>query len=1628
MKRLATQPREEQLDRLLETLRERSTSEYDKGKSFERLILGYLRVAPQWATKFDHVWLWEDWPGNSGQVDTGVDLVAEHAGGTGFTGIQCKFYGESTALTLTDTGTFFARTGKPPFTERMIIATTSRWSKHLLDTIQGQEKPTIRITVPELAASGVDWSSWKPDGTTPLKRETRKPRPHQERAIADVLKGLETHDRGKLIMACGTGKTFAGQQIAERIAGDGGLVLVLLPSISLLSQTVKEWAAWTSVPMTPFAVCSDTKAGARGDQEDISPFDLLVPATTDARELLDHLERSPAGHLRVLFSTYQSIPVLTEAQAGGLGSFDLAICDEAHRTTGATLVNVEDSNFVRVHDDAHVSARKRLYMTATPRLYSDGSKAKAEAEGAVLASMDDENVFGPEFHRLGFRDAVDRGLLTDYRVLVLAVDEGSVSTAFQDLISDEDHDLKLEGAAKIVGCLNALTKRNAHGASFSPRDTVPMQTALAFNTTIAQSKDFARLLGEVADRYEPVADGELITVEAAHVDGSHNALEREVKLSWLNEDVGEDRIRILSNARCLTEGVDVPTLDSVIFLEPRNSMVDVIQAVGRVMRLDPTGRKKLGYVILPIGIPAGITPSEALSNNQTYKVVWQVLNALRSHDERLNAVVNQLELNHTPPDRITVVHGGMGKGEPQDLDTGDDEADDSPTQLPLGFPIQEVTEAIYAQLVKKVGTRLYWEDWATDIAAIAARHETRIRSLIDDPELDVTAEFEKFVEGLRANLNDAIATDDAIGMLSQHLITRPVFEALFEDYDFIGSNPVSVAMQGMIDRLDLYALDKDRETLAGFYRDVRVRAEGIDNAAGKQEIINQLYERFFAKALPKTADQLGIVYTPIEVVDFIVRATDDALRRHLDCSLTDKGVHVLDPFTGTGTFIVRLLESGLIRPHDLARKFVDEIHANEILLLAYYIGAINIEATYHDLTTGSGDGPYQTFPGIVYTDSFETTESGSGTTIELFGQNNERAERQRDLPIRVIIGNPPYSAGQTSANDNAQNLRYPRLDARIAESYVKKASGSNLNKLYDSYIRAIRWASDRIEANPAGGVLAYVSNGGYIDSNVADGLRLTLTHEFQHLYVYNLRGNARTSGEQRRKEKDNVFGQGSRATVAILIAVRQGEKPPASGAVLHYHDIGDYLTRDQKLDLLRKAANAESPLDAVPWRTISPNAHGDWINQRSVGYGDLLPLASENSPEISAVFVERSNGLISSRDAWNYASHRGQLQAQLAEAQEFFDSEAKRFWSGNPVAGADTAARRAKAVRDFVDRDPKRRSWSRSDYRRLAAGFKYGGEAGDIRTGVYRPFFKQWVVLNPTMNEDVSRIHRIYPADVVHQGPTITLTEPGARVPFSVLLVDLVPDSKVFIDAVRCFPLRTFISDTDTKSAAPRLFEQTRAQSWQSNISPKALSRYQRLDGTITDEDLFFHVYGVLHSEQYRSRFAADLKKSLPRIPPVDSSEVFWSFAGAGRQLAELHLGYEAVEPWPYLATTFGKGFGAEDPKDWRVEKMRYPKATDKKTGKKIDDKTTVIVNSRITVSGIPDRAHDYRLGSRSAIDWILNQYQVKTHKASGIVNDPNDWATEHGKPSYIYDLLCSIIAVSMRTLDIVDNLPGLDL
>lgn len=1619
------------VEQVLADIRAIAINERDKGDRFERLMLHAFKTDRTFRRQFSEIWMWMEWP-ERGSADIGVDLVARDSEGN-LIAIQCKCYGPNTVLTKEDIDSFVAFSGQKHWTRRIIVATTDMWSANAEKSLEGHTVPIERMGIDDLDAMTVDWGSYDVDNPAGLRPTARHVlRPHQVKAVNDVRAGFEHANRGKLIMACGTGKTFTALRIAEEHAGAGKSVLFLAPSIALVAQSLKEWTAECDIPIRPFAVCSDATAGRTIDGENATPHDLVVPPTTDASALIQAgVHNRPASEMTVVFSTYQSIEVVADMQAITGQTFDLVVCDEAHRTAGLANVGGEDRVFALVHDDTVIPSVKRLYMTATPRLFKPAAADAAKDADAIVASMDDPLFFGEEFHRLGFGEAVEKGLLADYRVLILTVDETAVSQSFQDLLSSNG-ELSLPDVARFVGCLSGLAKLPGAAGSGFTGDEPAMQRAVAFWSKIADSERFAQQFEQVAEAYfdqlQAGPAGDEITplgVPTRHVDGTSTIISRRTDIRWLKENPPAAECRVLTNARCLTEGVDVPALDAVMFLTPRRSRIDIVQAVGRVMRKPPG--KQLGYVILPVAITTGLDPAAALDKNTDYDAVWEVLQALRAHDERFNAYINRIALSSTKPgarpdDPIKVI--------PVDV-VG---PDGGPAIQERLFEYEAWTGAIYTKIVQKVGTRAYWENWARDVSQMAARHEARIIGILSRQQ-EVADVFDEFLTELQTTLNESINRDDAISMVSQHLITRPIFEALFGNDEFGMVNPVSVAMSRIVDILDQHRLQTETKDLEAFFASIRRSVEGIhlDDGEARQRIIKDLYGRFFKLAFPKVADSLGIVYTPIEVVDFIVRATQAALAEHFDgASLSDEGVHILDPFTGTGTFLTRLLQSGFIAPHDLDRKFAHELHANEIMLLAYYIAAVNIEATYRqERVRHSGIDPgYRSFPGIVLTDTFHLGETGDGSaTLDIFPLNNERATRQKSLDIRVIFGNPPYSTGQDSANDNNANLKYSQLDASIASTYVKRSTGVNKNSLYDSYVRAIRWASDRLLCSPRRGLVALVTNGGYIDSKTFDGLRATLSNEFHHLYIFNLRGNQRVSDW--RKEGGKIFDAGSQATVAIMLLIRQASEVPASGAVLHYREIGDYLSRDEKLNVLADALpmRGDDPplLSDMNWAIIQPDAHGDWINQRSASFATHTPIQSTEEPSL---FEVRSNGLQTNRDAWNYNSSEAELSTNLSRMIDNYNVQVDRFAAAYPGLKG-TLKYRAEIAKGFVDLDSTKFSWDRANFADVARGRHYSVADAIKMVAIYRPFHPRFATGGRLLNKEASQLHRVFPQEN-SKNAAICLPPPGSMAPpFGALMSKKLVDNGLFASsATVLFPQYIYDTGRTGDTATLDLFgddSTADVTGRRHNITAYALALYQELDASIQRDDIFFYVYAVLHSPAYRNQFASDLRKSLPRIPRVTSGTDFWSFSRSGRELAYLHTEYESLEAWKDLSYSYAPDFDPKHPDAYRVLKMKHPKVKDA-AGVRVDDRTRIVYNDWITIESIPGKIYDYKLATRSAIEWVMESFRVRTDRASKIINDPNSWAIESGDTTYIFNLVGRIVTMSLRTLDVVESLPNLDL
>ena len=1556
-------------DSLIAHINNIAETQRDRGTYFEYLARAYFQNEPTYQNEFKNVWMLADVPDEFGipKADIGVDLVAEKHTGE-LVAIQAKFYNHTIQKSNIDS--FLGELGKDHYESGIIVASTDKWGTNAEKAL-ADRSDVIRIGLSDLRNSRIDWTKFSFERPEEVSVKAKKvPRYYQREVISSALEYFKENDRGQLIMAPGTGKTFTSLKVAEAMAKEAGkeqyVVLYLVPSIQLLTQTLRGWNNDTDRSMSSMAVTSDRNASRRSvnkkdkDEEtyiQIKASDIGFPATTSAKKVVENYEElmtQPKKELLVVFGTYQSIEVLGKAQKNGFPDFDLIIADEAHRTTGAKALGEEDSSFTKVHSNLNVKGLKRLYQTATPKLYGLDAKKKAQDNSIVISSMDDEELYGKVFYRLGFGDAISHDILTDYKLMVLAVDETVVQKDMQKSLSDPENGLNIDDVGRIIGVWNGMIKRESFTDKVSGE---PMKRAIAFSRTIDDSKRLSAQFENVVNDYLNSEEG--YSVNVRHVDGNMNALEKNEALDWLaSDDIPEDSARILSNVRFLTEGIDVPNLDAIIFLSPRKSQVDIVQAVGRIIR--KFEGKDYGYIILPIVIPAGETPETILDNNKSYDVVWQVLNALRSVDERFEATINKLELNKKKPKNIQIIGVGGAPDDPS-INTGDGtyiNEPQAPYQTELELEWEAVEGAIYGKIVQKVGDRRYLEDWSKDVADIARRHIQGINIILESNPESKKA-FKRFLHSLQHNINESIDQNQAIEMLAQHLITLPIFDALFGEYGFIKNNPVSSAMEQIVAELSQYGFEKEQKELEPFYNSVRLRAEGIDNAQAKQKIIITLYDKFFSTGFKSTTERLGIVFTPVEVVDFIVKSVDVVLRKHFGKTIASENVHILDPFTGTGTFITRtlhylksLMDKGEMSYADLVRKYTQELHANEIVLLSYYIAAINIEAVFDDINGGED---YFPFEGIVLTDTFESTESEDTLDDSFFGTNDKRLKRQQEKPITAIIGNPPYSIGQGSQNDNNQNISYPKLDKRLSDTYVAKSNAGLTKGLYDSYVKAFRWASDRLKDN---GVIGFVTNGGFLNSNSTDGLRAGLYEDFNHLYIFNMRGNALGLGELRKKEGGNVFGGGTRTTVTISILVKDG----SDSHEIHYHDIGDYLSQKEKLNII----SGFSDISTIDWQEITPDVNNDWLNQRDPNYQKYAVMAGEQE----SVFLNNSMGILTSRDAWVYGYSKLKVAKNTERLIQNYNSELTRLKTIPAGERKDLLNRKS----DFIN-------WSRKLERFALNDIELEYHQSHLKLSLYRPFTKKWVYHDKKLNEEA----RLYYNKFGQDNLVINTTGRGASRDFSTLVINYMP-SNDFMEKGQGF--MRYDNEVDETS----LFQSN------DNMNQAFADKIG-----LGLDDTFAYVYGLLNSREYQEKYANDLKKDLARIPIVKQKD---KYVGVGKALMNLHLNYEEVPVYDDVEIQF-----SAQP-SYKVTKMKFIKK---------GDRSAIVFNNEITIKNIPEKAYEYMVNGRSAIEWIMDQYQVKTDKKSGITDDPNDYSTDE---KYIFNLLLRIINVSLQTVDLVNSLP----
>ncbi|MDO7813845.1 DEAD/DEAH box helicase [Helicobacter pylori] len=1585
-----------------------------KGSLFEKISKQFLQEHDS-ANEYESIDLWYDWELRGKERDKGIDIVITTSNKE-YIAVQCKFHQNS--ISYNDISPFLTQlqsgVGEVRFKKGIIISTSNLTSEALkaIEQIRstGMGIDIDEITEEDFIYSRIDWEKLDPTKTEdelPLC-DKKRPRPHQTEAIKATKEYFSDpkNARGKLIMACGTGKTYTSLKIMEAL--DPKITLFLAPSIALLSQTFREYAQEKSEPFYASIVCSDDKVGKGkknkndDDADDINFSELPLKPSTRLEDILSVHKKAQKENKRfIIFSTYQSALRIQEAQEVGLGEMDLIICDEAHRTVGAMYSSNErdDKNaFTLCHSDENIKATKRLYMTATPKVYSESSKAKAKEKDNVIYSMDDAKTFGEEIYTLNFERAIALDLLTDYKVMILAVRKENLS-GVTNSVNKKISRLEAEGTkldkklinnefvCKIIGTHKGLAKQDLIALDDENKedhnlqnqyDTTPSQRAINFCKSINTSKNIKDSFETIMECYDEELKKKSfknLKISIDHVDGTMNCKVRLEKLEELNI-FKPNTCKVLSNARCLSEGVDVPALDSIVFFDGKSAMVDIIQAVGRVMR--KAKHKKRGYIILPIALEESeIQNLDEAVNNTNFKNIWKVIKALRSHDPSL---VDEA----TFKEKIKVFGSDDNNDNDETNQSGEEPKKDTTKQDPKqaqktlfdAILLQDLANAVYNVMPTKLGDRNYWENFAKKTGNIARTLNNRLKDIFEkNPEI-----FDNFLTSLRGNIHQSIKEDEALDMITSHIITKPIFDAIFGDNI---QNPISKALDKMVEKLSTLGLQGETKDLKNLYESVKTEATHAKSQKSQQELIKNLYNTFFKEAFKKQSEKLGIVYTPIEVVDFILRATNGILKKHFNTDFNDQSITIFDPFTGTGSFIARLLskENGLISDEALKEKFQKNLFAFDIVLLAYYIALINITQAAQ-----SRDSSLKNFKNIALTDSLdiyeEKNDKGVLPIFEDLKENQEIKTTMEKQNIRVIIGNPPYSSGAKSENDNNQNLSHPKLEKLVYETYGKNSTSRSVGQTTrDTLIQSIYMASDLLKDR---GVLGFVVNGSFIDSKSADGFRKCVAKEFAHLYVLNLRGNARTSGEERKKQGDGIFDSGSRATVAIIFFVKDKSVP---NNTIFYYEVEDYLKREAKLNLLANFENLES----VPFKEITLNAKGDWINQRNDGFEKLIPLKRDKTLKIfNTIFDLNPNGVVSGRDPWVYNFSPNILTQSVQNCIDTYNADLKRFNERFREAFKQRTKGVKKAVLykhlndQEITTDKTKIAWTRG----LKQGFIKNENLPEsneerIRLALYRPFNKQWLYFDKNLNEIQYQLPKIFP-DKSARNVVINTTTRN----FCSLIGDAIPDTH-FIGDANAYPLY-YYDDLGNRYNA---------------ISGYALNLFRRhyQDDSIVEEEIFYYIYAIFHHKGYLEKYKNSLAKEAPRIA---LSEDFKELSMLGKELAELHLNYENGEMHTSVKHNLLENAEVEGYYD--VVQMKKDKKGDR-----------IQYNHHITITQIPKKAFDYVVNGKSAIDWVIERYQKTTDKDSLIENNPNHYAGGQ----YVFELLCRVITLSVKSVDLMEKI-----
>ena len=869
-----------------------------------------------------------------------------------------------------------------------------------------------------------------------------------------------------------------------------------------------------------------------------------------------------------------------------------------------------------------------------------------------------------------------------------------------------------------------------------------------------------------------------------------------------------------------------------------------------------------------------------------------------------------------------------------------------------------------------------WQTAVADFREHVPDLANQLKVLIEqryETDLAFKKAFADFYETCRTSINPDLSQDAVEEMLTQHILTERIFRTVFDRSDFTRRNIIAREIENVSDVLMRHAMSRDAflQPLDRFYVAIEQAATLCKDFSQKQHFLNTFYEKFFQGFSEDVADTHGIVYTPQPIVDFMVNSVEHILKTEFGRSLSDTGVHIIDPFVGTGNFIVRLMQD--IQGTALEEKYRHELHCNEVMLLPYYIASLNIEQEFFQRT-----GTYLPFEGIVLADTFELLEQQQG---ELFTrENTERVKRQKAADMFVVIGNPPYNTHQVDENDNNKNRKYKTVDALLKKTYSRDSQATSKKPLSDPYVKAILWASKRIGNE---GVIALVTNNGFLNGTAFDGMRKHLTDDFDAIYILDLGGNIRENPKLS-GTMHNVFGIQVGVSINFFIK-RNREKTNPKPTPIFYDHVDEFWRKEEKYHYL----NSKQHYQSIEWQQLTPDNRHTWLTEGlHAEFDTFIPMGTKEAKAQKGItadvmFKTYSLGVSTNRDAWAYNFNRNTLIENIQQSMEFYNTQVLK-WLATPEKSIVN-------IDNFVVYDNAKISWSAGLKRKLKSGRFAEFLEKNVRISLYRPFTKSRLYLDRTMNESVYVFPSIFPISETEKENRVICVGGYRRKKFAVLMSESIPNLNLYGDPQQSFPFYTYNEDGTNR---------------QENITDWALAEFQIHygDDTITKWDIFHYNYALLHHPTYREKYEKNLKRDLPHIP---FAEDFWGFANAGAELADLHVNYESAPKYDGLRYIETPGMTV----DWRVEKMKFSK-----------DKTQLKYNDFLTLEGIPAEAFDYRLGNRSALEWVVDQYRVKVDRRSGIVNDPN----REREPRYIVDLIGRVIYVSLRTVEIVRGLPSL--